>query len=298
MPRGGFAPAPRPAAPGAVNPDPHVDHRTGVSDFVGLLIRYGYIAVFVVILLENLGLPLPGIALLLVAGGLAGAGKLSAALLIGLAVLGALLGDLVWYLLGRWRGRAVLGFLCRLSLNPDTCVGNTERFFLRYGMPTLLVAKFVPGVNTVAPPLMGTLGARFLPFLAYDTGGALVFALVSVGVGYQLGAQIVDRAQAAASQMGAWLGWALGAFALLYLAWRLVLRLHVRRVLRAVGLTSAELRQRQVEGADIAILDVRSPLAVKERPLRIPGAFHADPHALAGLSDGWPHDRVIVTYCV
>jgi len=258
-----------------------------VGDLVGLLIQYGYVVVFAVLLLENLGLPLPGIALLLVAGGLAGAGKLSAGVIVGLAVLGALLGDLVWYLLGRWRGRPVLGFLCRLSLNPDTCVGNTERFFLRYGMPTLLVAKFVPGVNTVAPPLMGTLGARFLPFLAYDTGGALVFVVVSVGVGYVLGAQIVERAQVAAAQMGVWLGWALAAFGLLYLAWRLALRLQVRKALRAVGLTPDELKARREGDGDVIIVDVRSPLAVKERPQRIPGALHADADELAALSDGW-----------
>src|SRR5882724_3333376 len=210
--------------PGAVNPARAPDHRRSVGDIVGLLVRYGYLVVFVAILLENLGLPLPGIALLLVGGGLAGAGKLRPGLIVVLAVAGALLGDLVWYALGRWRGRPVLGFLCRLSLNPDTCVGNTERFFLRWGMPTLLIAKFVPGVNTVAPPLMGTLGGRFLPFLAYDTGGAVIFAVVSVGVGYLLGLEIVDRAQAAASQKGAWLGWALGVFGLLYLLWRFALR--------------------------------------------------------------------------
>ena len=281
-----------------MNPGKAPDHQRRVGDIVGLLVRYGYIVVFVVILLENLGLPLPGIALLLVGGGLAGAGKLRPNLIVGLAVAGALLGDLVWYALGRWRGRPVLGLLCRLSLNPDTCVGNTERFFLRWGMPTLLVAKFVPGMNTIAPPLMGTLGGRFLPFLAYDTGGALIFAVVSVGVGYLLGLEIVDRAQAAASQMGAWLGWALGVFGLLYLLWRFALRLQVKRALRTVGLTAAELRRRVEEGADIAIVDVRSVLAVRERPLHIPGALHAELREVHRLADGWPADRWIVTYCV
>lgn len=269
-----------------------------MSDFIGLLVHYGYVLVFAVILLENLGLPLPGIALLLVGGGLAGAGKLSLGLLIVLAVVAALIGDLVWYGLGRWRGRPVLNLLCRLSLNPDTCVGHTERFFLRYGMATLLFAKFVPGVNTVAPPLMGSLGARFPFFFAYDTGGALVFAVVTVGLGYLLGFEIVDRAQAAASQMGTWLGWGLGVFGLLYLLWRLALRLQVRRALRTVGLTPEELRQRQETDADIVILDVRSPLAVRENPLRIPGVVHAAQHDLARLIDGWPADRSIVTYCV
>src|SRR5262249_3023836 len=104
-----------------------------MTDLPGPLTRYGYLLVFVVLPLESLGVPLPGIALLLVAGGLAGAGKLSLPLLVALTVAAALIGDLVWYGLGRWRGRPVLQVLCRVSLNPDTCVGKTERFFVRYG---------------------------------------------------------------------------------------------------------------------------------------------------------------------
>jgi len=98
--------------------------------------------------------------------------------------------------------------------------------------------------------------------------------------------------------MGAWLGWGLGVFGLLYLLWRFALRLQVKRALRTVGLTAAELRRRVDEGGDIAIVDVRSLVAVRERPLRIPGALHADLHAVQRLADGWPADRWIVTYCV
>ena len=105
-------------------------------------------------------------------------------------------------------------------------------------------------------------------------------------------AQIVDRAQTAAAQMGAGLGWALAAFGVLYLAWRLALRLQVRKALRTVEFTPDELQARREADGDIIIVDVRSPLAVKERPLRISGALHADAHELAGLSDGWPHDRL------
>ncbi len=269
-----------------------------MSDFVGLLVRYGYLAVFVVLLLENLGLPVPGIVLLIVAGALAGAGKLSVALVIALGVLGALLGDLVWYTLGRWHGRPVLGLLCRLSLNPDTCVGSTERFFLRHGMPTLLIAKFIPGINTIAPPLMGILRAKFGRFFAYDLGGALIFCLAAAGAGYVLGAEIVERAQTVVSEMGFWLGWgALGAGAL-YVAWRLVLRLKVRRALRTVGVSPAELRRRLEDGDEIALVDVRNPLAVKEQPHRIPGAIHAGHTDIDRAAAHWPRDRWIVAYCV
>src|SRR5574341_1194221 len=162
-----------------------------MSDVLGLLLQYGYLVVFGVILLENLGLPLPGIVVLIVGGAFAAAGRLSLPLVIVLAVLAALLGDAVWYALGRWRGRPVLTLLCRLSLNPDTCVGTTERFFLRFGMPALLFAKFLPGVNTVTPPLLGMLRARLGPFLAYDLAGALFYTAVAVGLGYAIGVEMV-----------------------------------------------------------------------------------------------------------
>src|SRR5437867_11234450 len=205
-------------ATGALNPGKAPDHRRTVGDIVGLLVRYGYLVVFVVILLENLGLPLPGIALLLVGGGLAGAGKLRLGLIVVLAVAGALLGDLVWYALGRWKGRPVLGLLCRLSLNPDTCVGNTERFFLRHGMPTLLVAKFLPGVNTIVPPLMGTLRAGVARFVAYDIGGAALYTIVAVGAGYFLGREIVGAVMARSAQFAGVLGWSFVTFVLGYVA--------------------------------------------------------------------------------
>lgn len=269
-----------------------------MSHFLSLLAEYGYAVVFGVILLENLGLPLPGLALLVIAGALAGAGRLGVPLILLAGITGALIGDLVWYALGRWRGRPVLGFLCRLSLNPDTCVGNTERFFLRHGMPTLLVAKFLPGLNTIAPPLMGTLRAGLGRFLAYDTGGAVIFSVVTVGVGYFLGWEMVDRVGAAASLVGVWVGWGFGAFALAYVGWRLAHRVRVRNALRTVGLTPAELRRRQETDEKIVVLDVRSSLAVKEKPRRIWGALRAGLDELDGIAATLPAEGPIVAYCV
>lgn len=269
-----------------------------MSDFLTLLLRYGYVVVFGVLLLENLGLPLPGLVVLIVAGALVGTGKLGLPLIILGGIAGALIGDLVWYALGRWRGRPVLGLLCRLSLNPDTCVGNTERFFLRHGMPTLLVAKFLPGLNTIAPPLLGTLRARFPLFLAYDAGGALIFTVVSVGVGYFLGWEMVAQAQAAVSEMGAFLGWGFLGFGAAYVGWRFWLRLRVRRALSTVGLTPEELRQRQKDGANVVVIDVRTPLAVKEKPRLIPGALRASHEELDRLAPTLSRDQTVVAYCV
>ncbi len=265
---------------------------------LALLVQYGNIVVFGVILLENLGLPLPGIAVLVLAGALAGAGKLWLSAIGLLAVAGALLGDLVWYALGRWKGRPVLGLLCRLSLNPDTCVGNTERFFLRHGMRTLLVAKFLPGVNTIVPPLMGTLRAGVARFVAYDFGGAALYTIFGVGIGYFLGREIVNAATARVAQLAGVVGWSFATFVLGYIAWRLALRMRVRRALRTVGVTPDELRGLQRDGANVLVLDVRSPLAVKEDPRMIPGAVRAGREELDWLASTLPHDRPIVAYCV
>jgi membrane protein DedA with SNARE-associated domain len=269
-----------------------------MSDILGLLLQYGYLVVFGVVLLENLGLPLPGIVVLIVGGAFAAAGRLSLGLVVTLAVLAALLGDLAWYALGRWRGRPVLAMLCKLSLNPDTCVGTTEQFFLRHGMPTLIIAKFMPGVNTVTPPLLGILRMRLRRFLAYDLAGALVYTAVAVGLGYMMGVEVVRQAQAAASRMGVWFGWGGLAVGLIYLGCRVWVRFKVRRALRTVGLTPEELRQRQQEEQDVLLIDVRTQIAIREQPERIPGALRGGHDELDRMAETLPRGQTIVTYCV
>jgi membrane protein DedA with SNARE-associated domain len=263
-----------------------------------MLVQYGYTVVFGVILLENLGLPLPGLAVLIAAGALVGSGHLSPTLVALLAIAGALIGDLTWYGLGRWRGRPVLGLLCRLSLNPDTCVGATERFFLRHGMRTLLVAKFLPGVNTVVPPLMGTLRARLMPFVAWDIAGTGLFILTTVGLGYAVGHQVIGAASAQVSALGAVFGWGVVAFVGGYVAWRLYLRLRVRRTLRTVGITPTALHTLREEGGHVLVVDVRSPLALREHPYMIPGAIRAATEEVARVVATLPREQPIVMYCV
>lgn len=269
-----------------------------MSDVLGLLLQHGYLVVFGVILLENLGLPVPGSIVLIVGGAFVAAGRLSLVLVVVLAVLAALLGDLAWYAGGRWRGRPILNFLCQLSLNPDTCVGTTERFFLRFGMPTLFFAKFLPGVNTVTPPLLGILRTPLVPFLAYDLAGALLFTVVAVGLGYAVGVEVVRRVQAAASQMEAWLGWGALTIGLVYLGCRIGLRVKIRRALRSVGLTPEELRQRQQGENNLLVIDVRTQLAIQERPERIPGALRGGHDELGRMAATLPRRETIVTYCV
>ena len=123
-----------------------------------LLAEHGLLLVFGNVLLAQLGLPLPAVPMLIVAGAFAASGQLAPAAILGVTLAASLLGDLPWFLAGRRFGYRVLRTLCRIAIEPDGCVKQTETIFERWGAPSLLVAKFVPGFATVAPPLAGAMG--------------------------------------------------------------------------------------------------------------------------------------------
>jgi membrane protein DedA with SNARE-associated domain len=130
-----------------------------MDDVTQFLIRHGASVLFAVVLAEQAGLPIPAVPILLAAGALAGAGQMNLGMALALDVVACLLGDLrVLYYLGRHRGRHVLNVLCRISLEPDSCVRRTENFFVRHGTRSLVFAKFIPGLSTVAPALAGLFG--------------------------------------------------------------------------------------------------------------------------------------------
>src|SRR6185369_10252461 len=145
--------------------------------------KSGLSLVFLNVLLEQLRLPIPALPVLVVAGALAVEQGLSAPRVLLVAVTACLIADALWYLLGKAYGFRILKTLCRVALSPDSCVRQTTSIFERWGMPSLIVAKFVPGFSTVAPPLAGAIGARFSSFLFYDGAGALVWAGAGVGAG-------------------------------------------------------------------------------------------------------------------
>ena len=125
-----------------------------MSDIVQFLTRHGYAVLF---LAEQVGLPIPSGVVLIAAGSLAGSGAMSLWSALGLALTASLIGDFVWFMLGKWRGRSILATLCRISLEPDTCVRQTESIFTRHKLKSLLFSKFVPGLGTVAPPMAAKL---------------------------------------------------------------------------------------------------------------------------------------------
>src|SRR5260370_13447344 len=143
-----------------------------------------YLMLFAFVLAAQLGLPIPAVPLLLGVGALAGTGRMSALAGLATALAASLPPDVVWYELGRARGKRVLDVICRLSLEPDSCVRRTENLFMSRGRWALLVAKFLPGLSTIAPPLAGVVGLRRAPFLLLDTMGALVWSATWIGLRY------------------------------------------------------------------------------------------------------------------
>ena len=138
-----------------------------------------------------LGLPLPAPPVLIAAGVLAGAGELSLLAVLGGSLLALLVGDLLWFQLGRWQGRRILALLCRISIEPDSCVRKTEDLFARNQTTALLLAKFLPGLKTVAPPLAGMMEMPVLRFALYDGLGALLWIATFTALGYLFSAQVI-----------------------------------------------------------------------------------------------------------
>src|SRR5213592_1150758 len=148
------------------------------------LIRHGQPLVFAAVLIEQLGVPIPAVPLLLAVGALSALGKFSLGVGIVVTMIACLIADAFWFYLGRYRGNRVLGFLCRISLEPDSCVRRTQNVFTRYGLRGIVVAKFLPGLSTVAPPLAGMAGVPVGQFLLFDGLGALLYGGLLLCLGY------------------------------------------------------------------------------------------------------------------
>lgn len=259
-----------------------------------LFTRHGLIAVAVVVLLHQLGAPLPSTPLLLLLGAesatRAGFGPRAFAAITA----SAMVANAVWFWAGRRLGRRVLHALCVVSISPDTCVRQNEISFARRGALTLLIAKFVPGLSMLAPPLAGALGMTAGRFLSWNLLGSALWAAAGLVAGRVFHAQI-DALLSGLSQLGGLALLLCGALLLIYLAWRLWRRAAVKRELsRFERLDPVDAAALQRQGSALVFVDVRGgPLAH-----RIPGARHLDLGALgdAALS-GWPLEAEFVTYC-
>lgn len=264
------------------------------DQFVG---SYGLPLVFAAVFVEQIGIPLPAIPWLLAVGALSATGKFSPAFPIALTVVACVTADAIWFYLGRYRGNRVLAFLCRISLEPDSCVRRTENMFTRYGVRSLIVAKFLPGfLSTVAPPLAGMSKMSFLRFLLFDTLGALLYAVSFVMLGYFFTGQIQQVMDAMAGIGGK----ALGLLVVLiggYIGIKYWQRRRILRELRMARITVSDLRQKQQAGEPLTILDLRSIAALQEDPALIPGAVHATFDDIKSGNHKFQRDQEIIVYC-
>jgi membrane protein DedA with SNARE-associated domain len=260
------------------------------------LVRHGYAVLLVWVFAEQLGLPIPSIPLLLAAGALAGDGRMNilAALLV--TMFAALCADSLWYQLGRIKGIAILQLLCKISLEPDSCVRRTEGVFSRQGARSLIFAKFLPGVGAVAPPLAGVFHMRMARFMMFDSMGTLLWAGTFLGAGFIFSGQIQQIAEHLTS-FGGHMGIVLLTAFALYIAYKFMARQRFIRQLRISRITVGELKEKIDAGEAIVIVDLRHSLDFEADPQTIPGAFRMDAAELQEKNDRLPRDRDVILYC-
>lgn len=260
------------------------------------LLRHGAIVLFASVFVEQMGVPLPAAPWLLAAGALCGAGQMYWATAVGAAVAGALCADVIWFYLGRSRGRRVLNFICRVSLEPDSCVRRTQNIFGRYGMRAVIVAKFIPGLGILAAPLAGNSGVKAIRFFSFDIVGSMLYAgsLIVIGVifNHQL-EQVID----ALAALGARALALIGALVLIYIGIKYLQRRRLLNELKMAKITVDELHQKFENGETPIVMDLRSLTEVEQEPVLIRGARHVSVEQLKARLEEIPRDRDIILYC-
>jgi membrane protein DedA with SNARE-associated domain len=214
-----------------------------VSVIFQFVLKHGYSFLFVVLFAHQIGFPIPEPPFLLAAGALAAAGKFGVFTSIGLAITACVLADWVWFEAGRRNGDKVLHFMHGLTRDPDAHDRRAKKIFARYGISLLLVAKFVPGLDAVAPPLAGASRISRIRFLGVDAAGAGLYTCVYGGLGYLFSSDL-DRAAVYASRMGKLLaGLAFVGFCV-YMAYKLVQRYRAARESRTKRIAPADALER------------------------------------------------------
>jgi membrane protein DedA with SNARE-associated domain/rhodanese-related sulfurtransferase len=258
------------------------------------LAEYGVPLVGLNVFLQQLGLPIPAVPTMMLAGALAMAARIDLPSAFAVAIAASLVADMLWFLAGRRYGYPVLRFLCRVSLSPDTCVRQTEGIFERWGFFSVVVSKFVPGFSTVAPPIAGALKMPAGAFALASAASAALWA----GAAMAAGAVFARQIGVALDWMTSHVPLAMVAIAALVVVYGLLKawqRYRMTRLLAASMMSIDELRDRLAGEARPFVIDVGSSLAHDARP-RIPGAVLLDLDTIA-QADDFPDDRDIVLYC-
>ncbi|HEX3470304.1 MAG TPA: VTT domain-containing protein [Silvibacterium sp.] len=263
---------------------------------LSLFLKYAYLILFLWVLVEQLGVPIPSVPLLLTAGTLTATHRLSLPLVLIFVVLGSLVSDSIWYLLGKRYGGGVVKLLCRLSMESSTCVRRTENYFTKHGAGALVLAKFIPGLGSVAAPIAGQTGMQYRFFAVFDTAGILLWALAFTLSGRFFG-DVLKRNPDALQ----WVGhFAFLLFALLLLGFFIWRSFRQRAFLREISMARLEpqdLKTMLDSELPVYIVDLRHPLDYLPDPRTLPGAILLSPDTLVQLSDEIPRDRDVVLFC-
>jgi membrane protein DedA with SNARE-associated domain/rhodanese-related sulfurtransferase len=261
-----------------------------------ILLTYGYLLLFAWVLVEQFGIPLPATPILLAAGALSAQDELSFPLALAAGIAAALVADSAWFLTGRKYGHHVLRLLCKLSLEPTICVRRTQDSFGRRREVTLMIAKFVPGLATLAPPVAGQNGMSYGRFLLFDGIGATLWVSVLLTAGRFFG-DLLRRDPSLLDWAGRFSGALLILGILGFFVGRVVRRRMVLKKLVASRLEPEELKKQLDAGELVYIVDLRHPLELLPDPFTLPGAVHFSPDALAARHHEIPRDRDIVLFC-
>jgi membrane protein DedA with SNARE-associated domain/rhodanese-related sulfurtransferase len=261
-----------------------------------LVSQYGLLVVAGNVFLDQIGLPVPAMPTLIVAGAVAASGNLALGPLFGLSVLACVIPDCGWFVVGQIYGTRVLKTLCRISLEPDSCVSQTQARFEGWGINSLVIAKFVPGLAIIAPPLAGAMRIGWTRFIVLSTLAAMLW------VGSGLLAGILFKSQITAllihlDRIGSIAGALIAGLLAGYIAYKWWERARFYRTLRMARISVADLYELIQAGAAPVVVDVRSATARELEPRWIPGAIHVPVDAVGKHVGHLPRDREIILYC-
>jgi membrane protein DedA with SNARE-associated domain/rhodanese-related sulfurtransferase len=258
------------------------------------LAQHGYLILAAIVFLESIGIPVPAAIALLVGGGAAARGVLHAPYVLGAALGAMLTGDMLMFLLGRYTGWWLLGLLCRISLNPESCILRSADSFYRRGRTLLVIAKFIPGINTMAPPLAGSMNMRLATFLRLDLAGAALYvgSYFTVGFVFSGALEAITRGY---DSVGRLAGWVVGALVVAYLLFRVWMWAKGRALGAVPFATPADAARDMAAGA--MVYDVRSHGYFDPKATRIQGSRRLDPNALHQSDAELPPDGTVFVYC-
>jgi membrane protein DedA with SNARE-associated domain/rhodanese-related sulfurtransferase len=252
--------------------------------------------VVVNVLLDQIGLPVPAVPTLIVAGAVAAAGQMPLLSLFAWAVIACLIADCGWYLVGQRFGIRVLKTLCKISLEPDSCVSQTQTRFERWGVNSLVIAKFIPGLAIIAPPMAGAMRVGWPRFVLLSTCAAVLWVGAPLLAGIVFKSQI-ERLLEHLSEFGSAAGAGVVILLAGYISFKWWERSRFYKMLRMARISVADLYELIQAGAAPLIIDVRSITARELEPHWIPGALHVPLEDVAHRIKELPRDRDVILYC-